>query len=139
MFEKSKPSATANARRIPARELPDCDSLRESSGEAGCSGDGGSLRAIEWGELTARLGAARDFRLLLRNEIEARANGDDASFAEAVARYFRAREEDQPNVNPVDLEHRKGSSGMFLGSRRTQNVPTRSMEQAQSGDAREKQ
>lgn len=113
--------------------------MRESAGEAVGSGDASVLRAIEWGELTARLEAARDFRLLLRDEIAAKAGGDKASFAEAVAQYFRAREEDQPDVNDVDLEHRKGSSGMFQGSGRTRDVPIRSMEQAQSGDAREKQ
>jgi hypothetical protein len=139
MFEESNPPVAAKFRRIPARELPDCDSLRVAHDEASSPSDDEVLRAIEWGELTARLSAARDFRRLLRDELEATATGDAASFAAAAARYFRARDEDQPDVNPLDLEHHKGSSGMFPGSGRNQDEPARKTEHAQAGDAREEQ
>ena len=45
---------------------------------------GGALRAVEWSELTARLNAARDLRLLLRTESQAPIGAVAASFGDAV-------------------------------------------------------
>jgi len=104
MFENSKPIPAVSSARFS--EKSGADGARESQ----------ALRALEWSELTARLSAARDLRLLLRRDA-VRDNVDGASsFADAAARYFRTRNDDEdnyePGVNPVALERCKGSSGM---------------------------
>ncbi|MEQ8410462.1 MAG: hypothetical protein RIC51_11580 [Erythrobacter sp.] len=77
------------------------------------SGRGGdALRAIDWGELTARLAAARDLRLLLRRDTQSSIEGAAASFGDAAARYFAALEDGERPVNPDDLEARKASRGI---------------------------
>ena len=75
-------------------------------------GEGTALRAIGWGELTARLNAAHDLRDLLRRENVCMV----ASFADAAAGFFGDAGDDakheQRVVNPDVLEHRKSTGGM---------------------------
>ena len=54
---------------------------------------GDALRAVEWGEITARLNAARDLRLLLRTESVAPIEAVAASFGDAAASYFALLED----------------------------------------------
>lgn len=68
-----------------------------------------ALRAMEWSEITARLNAARDLRLLLRYESRAPIEAVAASFGDAAARYFALLDDDQPDVN----HHALGQSKAF--------------------------
>lgn len=70
-----------------------------------------ALQKLEWSELSARLAAARDLRLLLRRDASRGDTGDHASFVDAASQYFRTRNDSEPDVNPVALEHCKGSQG----------------------------
>ncbi len=70
-------------------------------------GSANALRAVEWGELTARLNAARDLRLLLRTESQAPIESAAASFGDAAASYFALLDHDEPAVNRDALEHMK--------------------------------
>ena len=54
---------------------------------------GDALRAVEWSEITARLNAARDLRLLLRTESAAPIEAVAASFGDAAASYFALLED----------------------------------------------
>ncbi|MHA7820539.1 MAG: hypothetical protein ACX930_12910 [Erythrobacter sp.] len=97
----------------------------------------GPLRNIEWAELTARLLAARDFRQVLRRDCE-RTIGDSAhDFADAAARYLRTKEEGQSNLNPVALEHRKGSPGSIPEHKGLHETVTKSPGLLNKGDARD--
>lgn len=88
---------------------PDKDAVQGDS-----SGRGGdALRAIDWGELNARLGAARDLRQLLRRDAQSSIERNAASFGDAAARYFAALERGERAVNPDDLEARKASHGIL--------------------------
>lgn len=60
---------------------------------------GDALRVVEWSELTARLNAARDLRLLLRSESQAPIEAVAASFGDAAASYFALLDHDEPAVN----------------------------------------
>lgn len=64
---------------------------------------GEALRAFEWSELTARLNAARDLRLLLRTESQAPIEAVAASFGDAAASYFALLDDSEPDVNPDGL------------------------------------
>ncbi|WP_108789444.1 hypothetical protein [Erythrobacter sp. Alg231-14] len=157
MFEKDKPVPQAkdaeNAGQNRAQFSTDTAfgedllissiaSHRDDSGEAS-----EKLRAIEWSELTARLNAARDLRLVLRRDADNGPNAvdDSNSFADAATRYFRTRDHCEPDVNPVALEQFKGSPGMIHECDQIQNqhvcdlhsgeVHTRG--HAVKGDARE--
>jgi len=68
---------------------------------------GEALRAVEWNELTARLNAARDLRLLMRTESQAPIESVAASFGDAAASYFALLGDDEPGVNPDALEQSK--------------------------------
>lgn len=70
---------------------------------------GGALRAIEWNEITARLSAARDLRLLMRRDTRLNIHGSAASFGDAAATYFRAADNGERIVNHDALEHCKAS------------------------------
>ncbi|QFT76292.1 hypothetical protein [Erythrobacter sp. THAF29] len=70
---------------------------------------GGALRALEWNEVTARLNAARDLRLLMRRDARLNIHGSAASFGDAAATYFRAAEYDERIVNHDALGHCKAS------------------------------
>ena len=77
---------------------------------------GEALRAFEWSELTARLNAARDLRLLLRTESQAPIEAVAASFGDAAASYFALLDDNEPVVNPDGLGQSKGRSAMVDAS-----------------------
>lgn len=111
MFEKPTSLSGAKADRFD-KSAAFTAALKTMEHQPVADGFGGPLRTIEWGELTARLLAARDLRHVLRRDCE-RTIGDSAhDFADAAARYFRTKEEGQSNLNPIALEHRKGSPGI---------------------------
>jgi len=70
--------------------------------------DGTALKAIGWGELTARINAARDLRRVLRRENPMLI----ASFSDAAAGYFSQLDESKRPVNPDGLGHGKGTDGI---------------------------
>lgn len=111
MFEKPTSHAGARGNRFD-KSAAFTAALESMDREAIAGGVGGPLRAIEWGELTARLLAARDLRHILRRDTARTIEGSAHDFADAAARYFRKKEEGQSNLNPVALEHRKGSPGI---------------------------
>lgn len=92
----------------------------------GRGSSGGALRAIEWNELTARLDAARDLRLLMRKDVRLNIRAA-SSFGDAAASYFKALEQEEHDINPDALEHCKASSGIVC--------PTAN--DAATGDARD--
>ena len=71
-------------------------------------GEGTALRAFAWGELAARLDAARD----LRRELRRHSEFGGASFCDAAAGYFAAFDQGKPDVNPDALSH--GNSGQYM-------------------------
>jgi len=73
---------------------------------------GDRLRIMDWNELTARLDAARDLRRVLRREASSNNGGQSEGFAEAAARYFLSKDNDEQPVNPVALGPSKGSRGI---------------------------
>ena len=73
---------------------------------------GEALRAMEWSELTARLNAARDLRLLLRSESQGRIEAVAASFGDAAASYFAMIEDNEPAINLYALDGSKALGGM---------------------------
>lgn len=121
MFEKADPSAFASAHQDASTEVDDVDLYVCADDVVGDVAEAQPLRAIEWSELTAKFNAARDFRVLLRRDINAKLGIDsgegvasgDIDFAKAAACFFRANEEDERAVNQKGLEHRKTSSGMY--------------------------
>lgn len=114
MFENAKPVPQAkDARFWGENTLGEDLQIGSTDSAPGETVDGaGSLRMIEWSELTARLNAARDLRLVLRRDANKADADSTASFADAAARYFRTRDYNEPGVNPVALEQFKGSPGM---------------------------
>lgn len=106
MFEEAKPfqartDAPANAltpeerARLRAMAGPGGDRFADRSPRRA----GDALRAVEWGEITARLNAARDLRLLLRNESQAPIESVAASFGDAAASYFAMIDDGEPGLN----------------------------------------
>ncbi len=99
---------------------------------------GDALRAVEWSEITARLNAARDLRLLLRTESVAPIEAVAASFGDAAASYFALLDDGEPDVNCDALGQSKG-----LGAKNAQNDANRPHDaegqtsDAPSGDARD--
>ncbi len=108
MFEKAKPFHTprlAPSRAHPAEPSAGLraagDTARFAEQPAWRAGD--ALRSLEWSELTARLNAARDLRLLLRHESQGAIEAVAASFGDAAASYFALLDDGEPNVNPDAL------------------------------------
>ncbi|AOL93459.1 hypothetical protein [Porphyrobacter sp. LM 6] len=107
MFEKANPFAAtirgpANGLRPengadPRRSMPGM--ADERFGVRDQRRAGGALRAVEWSELTARLNAARDLRLLLRTESQSPIGAVAASFGDAAASYFALLDDSQRDVN----------------------------------------
>lgn len=123
MFEKARPSLVRSASpsaglsaeermRLRAAAATD-DAARVAARPKPRAGD--ALRAVEWSELTARLNAARDLRLLLRTESRAPIEPVAASFGDAAASYFALIEDSEPNINPDALGQWKGP-GAMVGS-----------------------
>ncbi len=102
MFEKAK---SFNA-PPEARKGANPGGARFASRQARRAGD--ALRALEWSELTARLNAARDLRLLLRTESHAPIEPVAASFGDAAASYFALLDDSEPGVNLDALGQSKG-------------------------------
>ncbi len=139
MFENAPPKPIGKELRFAA------DRRRESEPRAGRavpqteSGEnsGSALRMVEWGELSARLKAARDLRVLLSRDSDGNIEAAGGGFADAAARYFREREECQQDVNPVALEQGKGSSGKKPEHEAPLNPALEDRDFAATGDARE--
>lgn len=146
MFEKTKPvSAPRNA--LSGGLRPE-ERARLRAAAADGAGErfelrparraGDALRAVEWSELTARLNAARDLRLLLRTESRAPIEAVAASFGDAAASYFALLDDGEPGVNPDALGQSKvlganldPSYAARLGDANGENAD------ASRGDARE--
>lgn len=124
MFEKAKPVAAraeAPSAGLTAEERARLQTLAGAgTGErfAGRSPrkGGEALRAVEWSELTARLNAARDLRLLMRIESQAPIEAAAASFGDAAASYFALLDGSEPDVNSDALGQLKGPDAMVDGS-----------------------
>ncbi|WP_298306305.1 hypothetical protein [uncultured Erythrobacter sp.] len=107
------------------------------------------MRELEWGELTARLSAARDLRQVLQADMGAENGTKHLGFTDAAAQFFRANSEDERCVNPNALEARKASSGMKDKPNREADIDGSfaendsadgvASERCEPGDAREEQ
>lgn len=104
MFEKTEPP-------IPAHF--DRNSAEDAAHDAG-NRPAESLRQFEWSELTARLNAARDLRLVLRHDSNLYEE-NNAGLADAASRYFRTKDDGKRAVNPVALGESKASYGISSG------------------------
>lgn len=102
MFEKAPPvRAAAPLHSAPARS--ETSSVPFPRRET-------ALKAIEWCDLAARLEAARDLRLALRQEARRHIEDTSASFSDAAAQYFRTLEQSKQPVNLAALGEHKGSA-----------------------------
>ena len=108
MFEKVIPHFRANG-AVPLGENGG-ERLLVGTVDSVPGGAGGALRALEWTEVTARLNAARDLRLLMRRDFRHNIECGASSFGDAAATYFRALEDDERPVNLDALEPCKASS-----------------------------
>ena len=103
---KMSANAVAATGHVPAAQfaaLADAEPFIEDDAE---------LRPMDWSELTSRLSAARDLRRVLHREAGRKFAAQSGGFAEAAARYFRTKDNDEQGVNLVALEQGKGSSCM---------------------------
>jgi hypothetical protein len=105
---------------------------------------GDALRAVEWSEITARLNAARDLRLLLRSESKGLIGEVAASFGDAAASYFAMIDEKEPVVNHDALDCSKASDGKKYAGASVQLDAVSGGDagratEAHGGDARDKQ
>lgn len=105
MFEKTEPLIPAHSDRNFAEDAAYHAGVRPAD----------SLRQFEWSELTARLNAARDLRLVLRHDSDL-VKENNAGLADAAARYFRTKDDSKRAVNPVALEAGKASHGITIGT-----------------------
>jgi hypothetical protein len=148
MFEKAKPSLARAATPSGDHSAEQRMRLRAAAAisDAGRGAEhpvrraGDALRAVEWSELTARLNAARDLRLLLRSEARAPIAAVAASFGDAAASYFALVEDGEPDVNHDALGQLKGPGAMVVASDGSCSGATRSpRSDAPCGVARGKQ
>lgn len=141
MFERGKPVPQAVTAGFAGGEARMDDVLIGRRDVASRSVSGGSLRLIEWSELTARLNASRDLRHLLSREDTFGISEASGSFADAAARYFRTCEESgeewEPDVNPNALEPSKCSPG--IATEHDKPLPPEVAQDgyAETGDARD--
>jgi hypothetical protein len=151
MFEKADPVSAAF--RPPLHRRTE-EAARLRLGGGGAAGErfeprtgrraGDALRAVEWSEITARLNAARDLRLLLRSESEGRIEAVAGSFGDAAASYFAMILDNEPDVNLEALDCSKVEDGMectrmaFGSAGVSQDDATCEAEQP-FGDARDRQ
>ncbi len=151
MFEKADPF-TASLRPPLVRRAEDGARLRRSG--AALAGDrfesrparraGDALRAVEWSEITARLNAARDLRLLMRSESQGRIEAVAASFGDAAASYFAMIEDNEPAINLDALDCSKALDGkecarVAIRHDTASGGDAESDADAPGGDAREEQ
>jgi hypothetical protein len=107
MFEKAKPPHARSGAPFGGLTAEERARLRASAGTGederfvarSVRRAGDALRALEWSELTARLNAARDLRLLLRSEAHAPIEAVAASFGDAAASYFALLDDREPRLN----------------------------------------
>lgn len=105
MFEKTEPLIPAHFDRNSAEDAAQDAGIRPAE----------SLRQFEWNELTARLNAARDLRMVLRNDSDL-SEENNAGLADAATRYFRTKDDGKRAVNPVALWGSKASYGISSGT-----------------------
>lgn len=74
---------------------------------------GDALRVVEWSEITARLNAARELRLLLRTESSAPIESVAASFGDAAASYFALLDDGESAGKPGVNRDALGQSKVF--------------------------
>lgn len=132
MFEKAKPISSAELSRAAGFDSHGGGLLVDSGDVANAgapAGAGETLRMLDWNELTARLNAARDLRLLLKRDAS---SAGSEGFALAAARYFRTRD-----VNPVALGGSKCSSGMIPETKALHDEEAGNRGRSALGDARE--
>jgi len=145
MFEKATPvsapahcAATglmANDGARLRRLSPAAPGERFESRPARRAGD--ALRSVEWSEITTRLNAARDLRLLMRTELQTNIDLVAASFGDAAASYFALLDDSEQGVNPVDLGQTKPLEGMLVNTDAT--GPADAAAAAVRSDARDMQ
>ncbi len=120
MFEKAKPISAPSEAPAGGLSAEERALLRATAMGGGAERfglrqvrrNGEALRAVEWSELTARLNAARDLRLLLRTESAAPIGAVAASFGDAAASYFALIEDSEPHINPDALGQSKRPGAM---------------------------
>jgi len=83
---------------------------QEGAADAAAAGDG--LRALNWGELSARLCAARDFRRIAGIGEGPGAASFNPSSARHLALLGTALGDGKPGINPFDLSDRKMTTSM---------------------------
>jgi len=148
MFEQTKPVSAS--RRGPAAGFrrDDCAAARYTASAAqgerfevrGPRRTGDALRALEWSEITARLNAARDLRLLLRNVSHLPIEAAAASFGDAAASYFALLDHHEPGVNLDALGQSKVLDAMTADNdANRQSRATGKTSATADGDAREMQ
>lgn len=139
MFEKAKPvPASFRPHARGSRPVHAGSAERFESRSSRRAGD--ALRSVEWGEITARLNAARDLRLLLRNESQAPIEMVAASFGDAAASYFALLDDSEPDVNPDGLDQSKVLDAMDDDNEANRPGHTAADTAAEAeGDAREMQ
>ena len=148
MFEKANPTSASHRppvgtrrpeERVRSRGVgPNGEFVRFESRPARRAGE--ALRAVEWGEITARLNAARDLRLLLRTESQAPIEAVAASFGDAAASYFALLDDSEPGVNPDALGQSKALGAMVgRNDANRSGAATGESPDADQGDAREMQ
>jgi hypothetical protein len=151
MFEKADPVSAAL--RPPLHRCAEDDARMRwsASAQAGERFEsrasrraGDALRAVEWSEITARLNAARDLRLLLRSESKELIVAVGASFGDAAARYFAMIDENEPVVNHDALDCSNASDGKDYADASVQHDAVSGGDagratEAHGGDARDKQ
>ncbi len=130
MFEKATSIAPQMIRNSAADNLMigsargDYESALRKGGDA--------LRAMDWNELTTRLNAARELRLLLKNDHQKPIGSGAASFGDAAARYFH----DEPTTDHNDYERRVNLDALEP-RKASRSIASFSQSNAASGGARE--
>ncbi|NJO13844.1 MAG: hypothetical protein HC870_01065 [Rhizobiales bacterium] len=139
MFEKANPVSASLAPGFGGRN-PVSAGLAERFESLGPRRAGDALRVVEWTEITTRLKAARDLRLLLRTESLAPIEAVAASFGDAAASYFALLDDNEPSVNPNALEQSKalGATHADSNANRPGEMADNALTSAR-GDAREMQ
>lgn len=105
MFEKAKPLPVRSG-AFPRDNA--VGGIEERFAGPATRRGGDALRALEWSELTARLNAARELRMLLRADSQAPITSAAASFGDAAASYFALLEHDELEFNLDALGQWKG-------------------------------
>jgi len=128
MFEKAKSIAASHGANAAGERFAGRAARRA----------GDALRSVEWSELTARLNAARDLRLLLRSESAAPIEAVAASFGDAAASYFALLDDGESGVNREALGQSKAFDANTAQNDANRPDPTEGQNpDASRGEARE--